>query len=102
MYPRDPGYDVAVDDRIKRMWQMMEVPSDPQVLVRLNGRISVCFAVRAWIRAYRELCAGTVRCFTGTVPCLRRCALIPLSLSSPLTQSTLVNRTKHTTKHKNR
>lgn len=25
---------MAVDDRIKRMWQMMEVPADPAVLVR--------------------------------------------------------------------
>lgn len=34
LYPREADYDVDVDDRLKRMWQMMEVPSDPQVLVR--------------------------------------------------------------------
>jgi len=32
VFPRDPGYDLPVDEQLRRIWDRMEVPTDPAAL----------------------------------------------------------------------
>lgn len=63
-FPRDRkpadkgGYEVTVDEQLRRIWARMEVPSDPHLLAAELHRAGIAPAPRSWVRAPREAAGG--------------------------------------------
>lgn len=55
VYPRDKSYELPVDDRIKRMWASMEVPTDPGALSRELQRAGIPVSARQSVIPPRSL-----------------------------------------------
>lgn len=54
LFPRDPGYDLAVDEQLRRIWDRMEVPSDPAALQAELRRCGITPSPRRCVTALRR------------------------------------------------